>query len=102
MPKNKPPQYGGDANLTRPILSCNDTGSNILTIFTSDLLALHFDMALHLQALRGSSLKYGLLTTYKHTIFLRKKEVGRAWGLKYSPVIYHSNRGSTSGRTVSF
>lgn len=40
--------------MTQPILICNDTGSNILTIFTSDLLALHFDMALHLQALRGS------------------------------------------------
>lgn len=27
------------------------TGSNILTIFTSDLLALHFNMALYLQVL---------------------------------------------------
>ena len=49
-----------------------------------------------------SRLKYGFLTTYEHTIFLRKEEFGRAWGLEYSPVIYHSDRGSTSGRTVSF
>ncbi|KAJ5817932.1 hypothetical protein N7447_007940 [Penicillium robsamsonii] len=49
-----------------------------------------------------SRLKYGFLTTYEYTIFLRKEEFGRAWGLEYSPVIYHSDRGSTSGRTVSF
>ncbi|KAJ5890651.1 uncharacterized protein N7473_006879, partial [Penicillium subrubescens] len=36
----------------------------------------------------NSGLKYGFLTTYEHTIFLRKEEVGRAWGLEYSPVIY--------------
>ncbi|KAJ5415997.1 hypothetical protein N7465_004692 [Penicillium sp. CMV-2018d] len=49
-----------------------------------------------------SRLKYGFLTTHEHTIFLRKVEVGRSWGLEYSPVIYHSDRGSTSGRTVTF
>ncbi|KAJ5542814.1 hypothetical protein N7535_005238 [Penicillium sp. DV-2018c] len=47
-------------------------------------------------------LKYGFLTTYEHTIFLRKVEVGRKWGLEYSPVIYHKDRGSASGATVSF
>jgi hypothetical protein len=47
-------------------------------------------------------LKYGFLTTYEQTIFLRKADVGRVWGLEYSPVIYHRDRGSTSGRTASF
>ncbi|OOQ89244.1 hypothetical protein PEBR_17002 [Penicillium brasilianum] len=47
-------------------------------------------------------LKYGFLTTYEQTIFLRKADVGRVWGLEYSPVIYHSDRGSVSGTTVSF
>ncbi|KAJ5202292.1 hypothetical protein N7449_004371 [Penicillium cf. viridicatum] len=47
-------------------------------------------------------LKYGFLTTYEQTIFLRKADVGRVWGLEYSPVIYHGDRGSTPGRTVSF
>lgn len=55
MPRSEfPPQYGGDANLTHPILVCNDTGSNVLTIFMSDLLALRFDITLHLQAVQGS------------------------------------------------
>ncbi|KAJ5521466.1 hypothetical protein N7527_005581 [Penicillium freii] len=47
-------------------------------------------------------LKYGFLTTYEQTIFLRKADVGRVWGLEYSPVIYHRDRGSTLGGTVSF
>lgn len=47
-------------------------------------------------------LKYGFLTTYNQTIFLRKVDIGRAWGLEYSPVIYHDSRGSTSGSSVSF
>lgn len=47
-------------------------------------------------------LKYGFLTTYGQTTFLRKADVGRVWGLEYFPVIYHRDRGSTSGRTVSF
>ncbi|KOS37812.1 hypothetical protein ACN38_g11386 [Penicillium nordicum] len=47
-------------------------------------------------------LQYGLLTTYEQIIFLRKVDVGREWGLEYSPAIYHYNRGSTSGGTVSF
>ncbi|KAJ5957676.1 hypothetical protein N7501_011955 [Penicillium viridicatum] len=49
-----PPQYGGDANLSRYILICNDTGSNVLTIFDSDLRALNFSMARYLRAIRGS------------------------------------------------
>lgn len=47
-------------------------------------------------------LKYGFLTTYEQTIFLRKADAGRVWGLEYSPVIYHRDRGTKSGRTVSF
>ncbi|OJJ45690.1 hypothetical protein ASPZODRAFT_69121 [Penicilliopsis zonata CBS 506.65] len=47
-------------------------------------------------------LKHGFLTTYNQTVFLRKVDVGRAWGLEYSPVIYHGDRGSVSGTTVSF
>ncbi|KAJ6132398.1 hypothetical protein N7471_007613 [Penicillium samsonianum] len=48
-----PPQYGGDSDLTRPFLVCNDTGSNVLTLFTSDLLALQFDLVRHGAAIRG-------------------------------------------------
>ncbi|KAJ5492653.1 hypothetical protein N7539_001399 [Penicillium diatomitis] len=48
-----------------------------------------------------SRLKYGVLTTYQLTIFLRKMDFGRAWGLGFSPVIHHNFRGSTSGRTIS-
>lgn len=47
-------------------------------------------------------LKYAFLTTYEQTIFLRKVDIGRAWGLEYSPVIYHNDRGDTAGMTVSF
>ncbi|QQK42155.1 phosphoglycerate mutase family protein [Penicillium digitatum] len=34
-------------------------------------------------------LKYGFLTTYEQTIFLRKADAGRVWGLEYSPSLYH-------------
>ncbi|KAJ5722168.1 hypothetical protein N7488_000203 [Penicillium malachiteum] len=50
-----PPQYGGNEHLTRPFLVCNDTGSNVLTLFMSDLLALQFDMVLHSQAMQGAA-----------------------------------------------
>lgn len=46
-------------------------------------------------------LKYAFLTTYEQTTFLRKVNVGRAWGLEYSPVINHNDRGGT-GTAVSF
>jgi hypothetical protein len=46
-------------------------------------------------------LKYGFMTTYSQTMFLRKVDVGRAWGLDYSPVILHSAVGSTAGQQVS-
>jgi hypothetical protein len=46
--------------------------------------------------------KYGFLTMYEQTIFLRKADVGRGWRLEYSPVIYHCDRGSTTGGTVPF
>lgn len=46
-------------------------------------------------------LKYGFLTTYEQTIFLRKVNVGSDWVLEYSPIIQHNHRGSASGRTVS-
>lgn len=39
------------------------------------------------------NLKYGFMTTYTQTIFLRKVDVGRAWGLEYSPVIPHRDSG---------
>lgn len=39
--------------MTRPFLVCNDTGSNVLTLFTSDLLALQFDLVRHGAAIRG-------------------------------------------------
>ncbi|CDM33553.1 hypothetical protein DTO013E5_7406 [Penicillium roqueforti] len=47
------PRYGGIGNLTRPFLVCNDTGSNVLTLFSSDLQALQFNMVLHIGAMRG-------------------------------------------------
>ncbi|KAJ5484060.1 hypothetical protein N7539_005856 [Penicillium diatomitis] len=50
-----PPQYGGNEHLTRPFLVCNDTGSNVLTVFMSDLLALQFDMVLHGPAIQGAT-----------------------------------------------
>ncbi|KAJ5976045.1 hypothetical protein N7481_009752 [Penicillium waksmanii] len=34
---------------------CNDTGSNVLTVFMSDLLALQFDMVLHGPAIQGAT-----------------------------------------------
>ncbi|KAI2788404.1 hypothetical protein POX_e06420 [Penicillium oxalicum] len=46
-------------------------------------------------------LKYGFLTTYEQTIFLRKVEVGRYWALEYSPVIQNSDNGTFSGKRVS-
>jgi hypothetical protein len=49
---------------------------------------------------------YTLFYTARHCtlrrIFLRKVDISRAWGLEYSPVIYHEDRASTSGRPVSF
>ncbi|KAJ5783154.1 hypothetical protein N7457_004928 [Penicillium paradoxum] len=50
-----PPQYGGNEHLTRPFLVCNDTGSNVLTVFMSDLLAFQFDMVLHGPAMQGAT-----------------------------------------------
>lgn len=50
-----PPQYGGNEHLTRPFLVGNDTGSNVLTVFMSDLLALQFDMVLHGPAMQGAT-----------------------------------------------
>lgn len=35
---------------------CNDTGSNLLTVFVSDLLALNFSTALHSSAIEGEML----------------------------------------------
>lgn len=49
-----------------------------------------------------SCLKYGFLTTYEETIFLRKADINRVWVLEYSPVIHHDDQGSTTGMTVSF
>ncbi|KAJ6108029.1 hypothetical protein N7523_009352 [Penicillium sp. IBT 18751x] len=34
---------------------CNDTGSNVLTLFMSDLMALQFDTALHGAAMQGAT-----------------------------------------------
>jgi hypothetical protein len=47
------------------------------------------------------NLKYGFLTTYEQTIFLRKVDAGRQWVLQYSPVISHKTRGSLIGGEVS-
>lgn len=38
-----------------------------------------------------NDLKYGFLTTYNQTIFLRKVEVAGKWTLEYSPVIHHDD-----------
>ncbi|KAJ5590858.1 hypothetical protein N7450_004830 [Penicillium hetheringtonii] len=46
-------ECGGDPNLTRPFLVSNDTGSTLLTVFLSDLVALNFDSTLHNDALEG-------------------------------------------------
>ncbi|KAI9759186.1 MAG: hypothetical protein M1840_003506 [Geoglossum simile] len=35
--------YGGDPNVTFPVVIANDTGSNIQTVFTSDLAQLNYD-----------------------------------------------------------
>src|SRR5215470_13883658 len=35
--------YGGDPNVTIPVIIVNDTGSNIQTVFTSDLALLNYD-----------------------------------------------------------
>lgn len=43
------------------------------------------------------NLKYGFMTTYSQTIFPRKVDFGRAWGLEYSPVILHSAVGGHHG-----
>ena len=51
-----PLQYGGDPALTRLFLVCNDTGSDVLTVFRSDLAMLQFDPARHGGALQGSQL----------------------------------------------
>lgn len=39
--------------MTRPFLVSNDTGSTLLTVFLSDLVALNFDSTLHNDALEG-------------------------------------------------
>ncbi|KAJ9348269.1 hypothetical protein DTO280E4_9359 [Paecilomyces variotii] len=49
------PQYGGDPRLTRPFLVCNDTGSNVLTVFTSDLAVLNFNPTLHAGVIQGTT-----------------------------------------------
>lgn len=54
------------------------------------------------QYILGLGLKYGFLTTYNQTTFLRKVDIGRAWVLEYSPAICHNSRGSASGMSVSF
>ncbi|OQE85798.1 hypothetical protein PENNAL_c0023G08899 [Penicillium nalgiovense] len=51
-----PLQYGGDPALTRLFLVCNDTGSDVLTVFRSDLAMLQFDPARHGGALEGAQL----------------------------------------------
>ncbi|CAG8180461.1 unnamed protein product [Penicillium nalgiovense] len=51
-----PLQYGGDRALTRLFLVCNDTGSDVLTVFRSDLAMLQFNPARHGGALEGAQL----------------------------------------------
>lgn len=46
-------------------------------------------------------LKYGFMTTYNQTIFLRKVDVGREWGLEYSPAILHSAVENITDQQVS-
>jgi len=35
--------FGGDPNVTLPVVIANDTGSNVQTVFTSDLASLNYD-----------------------------------------------------------
>jgi hypothetical protein len=51
-----PREFGGDAGLTRRFLVCNDTGSSVLTMFYSDLVALQFDITLHSKSLGSVAL----------------------------------------------
>jgi hypothetical protein len=46
------------------------------------------------------SLKYGVLTTYDQSLFLRQAVVGGEWELQISPVKYHDDTSSTTTATV--
>lgn len=46
-------------------------------------------------------LKYGFLTTYEDTVFLRQVIHNRLGVLEYSPVIHHSNTFSEADGTVT-
>jgi hypothetical protein len=35
--------FGGDLNVTLPVVIANDTGSNVQTVFTSDLASLNYE-----------------------------------------------------------
>ncbi|OQE94175.1 hypothetical protein PENNAL_c0004G06162 [Penicillium nalgiovense] len=60
-----PEEYGGEGEPTRQLLVCNNTGSSVLTLFYSDLVALEFDVSLHYGALRSAG---SILTANGHVI----------------------------------
>lgn len=53
------------------------------------------------QDMRDSNLKYGFLSTYNQTIFLRQVVVDQSWTLEYSPVVYHDDEWSTTRSQMS-
>ncbi|CAG8133146.1 unnamed protein product [Penicillium nalgiovense] len=60
-----PEEYDGEGEPTRQLLVCNNTGSSVLTLFYSDLVALEFDVSLHYGALRSAG---SILTANGHVI----------------------------------
>lgn len=49
--------------------------------------------------MRDLNLKYGAVTTYTQTPFLRQVVTGRRWTLEYSPAIFNSDTGSSLPNT---
>ena len=52
--------------------------------------------------MREGHLRFGFLSTYEWTIFLRQVDLGgEQWGLEYSPAISHKARAEGGNRGVS-
>jgi hypothetical protein len=52
--------------------------------------------------MRDLSLKYGFLSTYEQTIFVRQELVNGQWELQYSPSIRHSTSATSVALPANF
>ena len=51
--------------------------------------------------MREQNLRFGVLSTYKETIFPSQYTRGPKWSLEFPPPILHTSRGSATLHTVS-